>query len=587
MFLPTCLEEAKERGWPELDIVIVSGDAYCDHPSYGASVIGRYLERDGFKVGIIAQPDWRSTKDFLALGKPRLFFGVTAGNTDSLIANYTANKKPRTTDDYSPAGKAGLRPDRAVIVYANRIREAFGDVRIVLGGVEASLRRLAHYDYWDDAVRRSVLIDAKADVLVYGMGELAIGEIARRARDGEDIRHMRGIPGTVAVCKDLAALKKCAIIPSYEEVSTDKHKFNEALRDIYRAQNPVKNQILAQKHGDRFAVHFPPSRALSTRELDEIYELPYAYDCHPRYRALGGIPGFETVRFSIVSHRGCAGACHFCSLYAHQGRIVQSRSRESLVREARNMSQRKDFKGTITDIGGPTANLYAARCLKWRDKGFCEDRQCLTPVKCKDFALGYEESIALYRAIRALPGIKHVFIASGFRYDLLGEGYANAYMRELCAFHIGGQMKVAPEHSVNHVLRFMNKSSRGMYEKFVDAFNRTNAALKKNQYLVNYFITAHPGTTLQDAYALSRFLKEKKIRPEQIQDFIPLPMTVSGAMYYTGMHPFTGETLYVAKDHQERKKQRTLARYDTPSAHAAGKPFRRTHKKHGAKRRTP
>jgi len=561
-FLPRTKNEAAQRGWGILDIVLVTGDAYVDHPSYGTAVIGRVLEKAGYRVGIIAQPDWRSTADFMEFGKPRLFFGVTAGNLDSMVANYTANKNPRAKDAYSPGGKPGLRPDRATIVYSNRIREAFKDARIVLGGVEASLRRLAHYDWWDNRVRRSILLDTRGEILVYGMGESQIVEIARRVERGEDLA---GIRGTVIVRKDIDAFPNAEKTHSHEAVQGNTDKFGEAFRFIYRNRDPITARTVIQPHGDRFVIQFPPALPLATDELDAIYELPFERNPHPAYAAKGGIPGFETVKFSIISHRGCCGECHFCSLSMHQGRIVQSRSSRSILREAHRLAQRSDFKGTITDVGGPTANLYMAGCSLWQSRGGCNHQHCLVPKKCRNLRLGFEESIRLYTEILHIPKVKHVFLESGIRHDLLIDRSASAYLDHICTHHVSGQLKIAPEHNVNHVLRMMNKPDFEIYEDFVRRFRDTNQRLKKNQYLVNYFISSHPGCTLEDTLELALYLAKRKMHPEQVQDFIPLPMTVSGCMYYTEKHPFTGKKVYVAKTLRERRMQRALIQYKNPS----------------------
>ena len=563
-FLPISKEDMLARGWNELDVIIVTGDAYVDHASYGASVIGRVLEAEGFKVGIIAQPKWQTAEDFKKLGKPRLFFGVTAGNLDSMVANYTANKAVRRNDDYSPGGKAGLRPDRAVIVYTNRIREAFGCVPIVLGGIEASLRRLAHYDYWSDKVRRSVLLDSKADILVYGMGENQAVEIARRLAAGEDIRSIDNIRGTAVIKNNISELKRYVPLPSFEDVSQDKEAFIKAFTSIYENADPVKAVTLAQKHGERFVVQLPPALPLATEELDKIYLLDYARNWHPSYNKEGGVPGFETVRFSVISHRGCCGGCNFCSLYAHQGRIIQSRSEGSILKEVARIAEDKDFHGTITDIGGPTANLYKAQCVLWDKHGACNNKHCLTPEKCKDLKLGYGDSIQLWRKLRAIPKVRHVFIGSGVRYDLLVDPSSDAYLQELCAHHISGQLKVAPEHIALPVLKLMNKPSAKKYEEFVKRFDAVNKRLRKKQFLVNYFLSSHPGCGLGEALQLALYLAEHGIHPEQIQDFKPLPMTASGAMYYTGKDPFTGKSVYVTKGLRERKTQRALIQYRQP-----------------------
>lgn len=597
-FLPLSQNDMKKRGWDVLDVVLVSGDAYVDHPSFGPAIIGRVLEKKGFRVGIIAQPDWKSTKDFMQLGKPRLFFGITAGNMDSMVSNYTAHKKPRKEDDYAPGGKAGCRPDRATIVYANRIREAFGDVPIVIGGIEASLRRFAHYDWWDNTVRRSILLDSRADILVYGMGETQVIEIAERISEKQSLDSIRG----TAVIKKEAEMEaeeslsqvtdhrsqendqstiatkqkegffgdgnlvigNYTTIPSYEEVREDTNKFNEAFKVIYLNQDPFQSSVIAQKHGNRFVIQYPPPFPLASHELDEVYELPFMKACHPAYDKDGGIPGFETVKFSLISHRGCPGQCSFCSLSMHQGRIVQSRSSESLVREARLLTDRKDFRGTINDIGGPTANLYKARCSLWQDRGACRDKSCLTPVRCKNLRLGYKESVNTYKEIMKIPGVKHLFIESGIRYDLLIEKDTDEYLEHICRHHISGQMKVAPEHTVDHVLKIMNKPLFHRYEEFAARFKEINKKIKKDQYLVHYFISSHPGATLEDTLQLSLALIKKRVYPEQIQDFMPLPLTISGAMYYTGKHPLTGEPIPVSKAFQERKMHRALIQYRYP-----------------------
>jgi uncharacterized radical SAM protein YgiQ len=563
-FLPVSRDDLRKRGWSELDVIIITGDAHVDHPSFGAAVIGRVLEARGFRVGIIAQPDWRSPGAFRALGRPRLFFGITAGNTDSLVANYTANKRPRKRDDYAPGGTPGLRPDRAVIVYANRAREAFKDAPIVLGGLEAGMRRLAHYDYWDNAVRRSILLDARGDILVYGMGEIPVVEIAEKLNSGTPAGGLNHIRGTVVVRGSTDFLQDSVQIPSYEEVKNDSGRFNEAFRITCGQQNPLTGKPLVQRHGDRSVIHFPPPLPLSTEALDSIYELPYERAWHPVYAAQGGVPALETVRFSLVSHRGCCGECSFCSLTLHQGRMVQSRSRESLVREARLLSQRDDFRGTITDIGGPTANLYASSCSRWQDKGACEKKSCLTPTRCKNLKIDYKKSIELLQSISNLPGINHAFIGSGLRYDLLNDEGAAEYLEEISSRHISGQMKVAPEHMVDRVLALMNKPAGREYEKFVRKMEGLNRGREKKCYLVNYFISAHPGATLADALHLAQYFIQRGMHPEQVQDFIPLPMTLSGCMYHTGMHPLTEEKVYVARTFKERKMQRALIQYRNP-----------------------
>ena len=558
MFLPISETDLKAKGLDRLDIILVSGDAYVDHPSYAAAVIGRVLEDAGFSVGIIAQPDWRKIDDFTKLGRPKLFFGVTAGNLDSMVANYTANKKIRNDDDYAPGGKAGLRPDRASIVYTNRVKEAFPDIPVVLGGLEAGMRRLAHYDYWDDKVRRSILLDSKADILIFGNGERQAVEIARRMKNGESVKALDNIRGTVIVRNSVSAFKDHVTIPSFEEVSADKDAYNRSFKIIYAEADPFRGKALIQKHGERFVIQLPPALPLDTAELDRIYELDYARAWHPVYDKDGGVPGFATVKFSIISHRGCCGGCYFCSLYLHQGRIIQSRSASSIVKEVKALAQRKDFRGTITDIGGPTANMYRAECGHWKSAGACRGKSCLMPEKCKNLKLGYSETLKLWKSIRQIKGVKHLFIGSGLRYDLLVDKYSDDYMEELCARHISGRLKVAPEHSVDEVLRLMNKPPFKIYEKFVKRFEDMNRKVNKKQYLVNYLISSHPGAGSKDAARLAAWLKKRHIHPEQIQDYLPLPMTISSCMYYTEKDPFTGRGLYVAKKPGERKAQRAL-----------------------------
>jgi radical SAM superfamily enzyme YgiQ (UPF0313 family) len=589
-FLPISKEDLAERGWTECDIILITGDAYVDHPSYGAAMIGRVLEDAGYKVGVIAQPDWKTSQDFLALGRPRLFFGITAGNLDSMVSNYTASKKPRRTDDYSPGGRSGLRPNRASIVYTSKIKGLFPGVPVVLGGVEASLRRLAHFDYWEEAVRRSILADAKADILVYGMGESQILEIARRlgtvplsfprkreSSSGSPMKAfgddkssakrtsslLNGIRGTVTLRSSSEDLEGAVMLPTYEEVSTDKNKFNEAFRLAYLEGDPVRGRPVVQKHSDRLLVQEPPAFPLTTAELDHIYQLPFARDWHPGYDKTGGVPGFETVRFSVTGHRGCAGECNFCSLFAHQGRMIQSRSKESILKEVKILAARPIFKGTITDIGGPTANLYGATCGQWEHSGACRAKQCMMPKKCENLKLGYEKATELWREVLAIPKVKHLFIQSGLRYDLLVEKESDAYLEALCKDHVSGQLKVAPEHASDAVLKRMNKPPLKVYERFAERFKAMNRKAGKNQFLVNYFISAHPGCTDGDARELASYLASKRMHPEQVQDFMPLPMTVSTCMYYTGKHPFTGEAVQTAKTYRERQRQRELVQPKT------------------------
>jgi len=563
-FLPISANDLERRSWAELDVLLITGDAYVDHPSYGAAVIGRLLESRGYRVGLIAQPDWRSLADFTVLGRPRLFVGITSGNVDSMVANHTAAGKPRRRDSASPGNRGGLRPDRALIVYANRVREAFGMVPIVLGGLEASLRRLAHYDAWSDRVRRSVLLDAKADILVYGMGEKAVLEIAARLkRDGEKA-DLDGIRGT-AVVRGAGELPADALLlPAFEEVRDDPGRFSEAFRLTYAQMNPVTARPLAQPHAGRFLVQQRASFPLSPAELDELHELPYAREAHPVYAEQGGVRAVETVRFSMISHRGCCGECSFCSLFMHQGRVVTSRSPDSLVREAELLTARPDFRGTITDIGGPTANLFLAACSRWERGGFCADRGCLTPEVCPQLRLDCNASLEVYRRINRLPGVRHVFIASGFRHDLLIREEVRTYLEEVLSRHISGRMKVAPEHADDAVLAVMNKPPLEVYERFLDLLAAVNRRSRQRRYLVSYYISAHPGSGLKEALNLALWLNRRRLRPEQVQDYMPLPMTVSGCITHTGVHPLSGEEVYVARSARERKLQRALLQPQLP-----------------------
>lgn len=563
-FFPVSRQDMKERGWEACDVILITGDAYVDHPSYGAAIIGRVLEDAGYKVGIIAQPDWKSDADFHKLGRPRLFFGITAGNLDSMVSNYTASKKPRRTDDYSPGGKPDLRPNRATLVYTNKVKEIFPGVPVVLGGIEASLRRLAHYDYWAEDVRRSLLVDAKADILVYGMGEKQIFEIAKRLRDGEDIKSLNQIRGTTILRSDLKGFEDAVKIPSFEEVRTDKDKFNEAFKLAYGEGDPVRGKPVVQKHGDRFVIQQPPPLPLITSELDHIYGLPFTREWHSIYDKAGGVPGFETVRFSITVHRGCAGECSFCSLFAHQGRMIQSRSKESILNEVKLLAGRKEFKGTITDIGGPTANLYGADCDQWEHSGACKNKQCMMPTKCHNLKLGYSKSMELWKEVMAILKVKHLFIQSGLRYDLLISKESDEYLEALCENHVSGQLKVAPEHGSDAVLAAMNKPPFKVYEQFAARFKTINQKIGKEQYLVNYFISSHPGCTLNDTLELAKYLAQKHMQPEQVQDFIPLPMTVSSCMYHTGKNPFDGKPVPVIKDYRNRQLHRALIQHKQP-----------------------
>ena len=550
-----------ERGWSELDFLLVSGDAYVDHPSFGTAVIARVLEAEGFRVGILPQPDWRVRDSFMVMGKPRLAALVTAGNLDSMLNRLTAAKKSRSEDSYSPGGRPGMRPDRATIAYCSRLKECWKDLPLVIGGVEASLRRFAHYDYWSDEVRRSILFDSQADLLVYGMGELQIRRIAEALAEGISVGRLTDVPGTVWRTKESDTAERCVVCPSFEEVSVDKKLFAEAFVKQDREQDPFSGRAVAQKHGTCWIVQNPPARPLTTEELDRVYSLPYARTWHPMYENAGGVPAITEVRFSLTSHRGCFGGCSFCAIHYHQGRIIQSRSHDSLLREAKILTSLPDFKGYIHDVGGPTANFRVPACEEQLVRGACKDRQCLFPRSCRKLTADHSDYIELLRKLRALPKVKKVFIRSGIRFDYLMSDLKSGFLEELCMYHVSGQLKVAPEHVSPRVLALMGKPRREVYERFRSAFAAMNKRLGKKQYLVPYFISSHPGSTLEDAVELAEFIRDSRVQPEQIQDFIPTPGSLSTCMYYTGINPFTGEVVQSAKSPEERRMQRALLRF--------------------------
>jgi len=568
-FLPVSREDMAARGWQSLDFICVSGDAYVDHPSFGPALICRLLEKYGYRVGIIAQPDWRSTADFKRLGKPRLGFLVSAGNLDSMLNKFTAAKKFRSTDAYSPGGHSGRRPDRATIVYCNRIREAWGNIPLIIGGIEASLRRFAHYDYWSDSVRRSILIDSRADLLIYGMGERQIKEIAAQLAAGIEIAHIQTVQGTSYRTEGLEHLWDDYIeLPSYQTVGDNKAEFAEAFKIQYLEQDPIRGKTLIQQHGEEYVIQNPPAMPLTTSELDEVYELPYQRTWHPSYNKEGGVPAIEEVKFSLVSHRGCFGSCSFCAITSHQGRIIQTRSHESLLREAQLLIKAPDFKGYIHDVGGPSANFRLPACSNQEIRGTCRGRQCLHPEACSQLNSDHSDYLSLLRKLRTLPGIKKVFIRSGLRYDYLLTDTSDEFLRELCEHHVSGQLKIAPEHVSAKVTQLMGKPGKATYLKFMNAFKKTNEALGKEQYLVPYFMSSHPGAGLKEAIELAEFIRDLGYRPEQVQDFIPTPGSLSTCMYYTGRHPLTGEKLHVAKDPHEKKLQRALLQYRDPKNYA-------------------
>ncbi len=562
-FLPISRQDMQMRGWRELDFLYVVGEAYVDHPSFGHAIISRVLEKHGYKVGIISLPDWKSTKDFMKLGKPRLACLVSAGNIDSMVNHYTASKKRRSDDAYAPGNTAGQRPDRATICYCNRLREAFGDTPILIGGVEASLRRFAHYDYWEDKIRRSILFDSRADLLMYGMGEKQIVAVADALASGRKVNEITDIPGTCYIC-DNADIENAKIIPSFEECVNSKKDYAISCREQYYEQNPYTGKPLIQKHGDKFLVQNPPMPPLSTEELDEVYALPYIKDYHPSYEEFGGIEAIKEVKFSLVSSRGCFGGCNFCALSFHQGRIVTARSKKSIIEEAKAMVQEPDFKGYIHDVGGPTANFRGPACKNQDKLGACKNKQCLFPKPCKNMEIDHSEYLSLLRDLRSIPGVKKVFIRSGIRFDYLINDKNDKFFYELCKHHVSGQLKVAPEHISDNVLKYMGKPENSVYNRFSEKFYRINREIGKKQFLVPYLMSSHPGSTIHDAIELALYLKENGINPQQVQDFYPTPGTISTCMFYTELDPFTLKPVYVPKTAKEKAMQRALLQFRNP-----------------------
>ena len=568
-FLPVSQDEMHERGWWWYDFLLVTGDAYVDHPSFGPAVISRVLEADGFRVAVLAQPDWHSAADFAAFGRPRLGVLIGAGNLDSMVAHYTAAKKRRSEDFYSPGKKAGLRPDRATIVYSNRAREAFGaDVPIIIGGLEASLRRFAHYDYWDDKVRRSILVDSGADMLVYGMAEYAEREIARRLKKKIPVSEMRDIRGTAFLAHDAAECEFDSVtLPSFADVCDSKRFYADATRIEYAEHDPVRGRALIQEHDGRYLIVNPPAMPLETKELDRVAELPYTKQYHPMYEPLGGVPAIEEVKFSVIHNRGCFGGCNFCALAFHQGRMVTSRSHESIIREVTALTKFPDFKGYINDVGGPSANFRHHSCKKQAKCGMCADRRCLAPTPCPNLDADHSDYLALLRKLRQIPGVKKVFVRSGIRYDYMLEDKNDDFFAELVKYHISGQLKVAPEHCIDGVLDYMGKPHIDVYEKFMDKYKKMNNRFSKEQYVVPYLMSSHPGSTLADAVALAEYLNKKGRQPEQVQDFYPTPGTISTAMFWTGLNPYTMEPVFVPRTPEEKRMQRALLQYFKPENH--------------------
>lgn len=564
-FLPINKKDMQECGWDRPDFVYVTGDAYVDHPSFGVAIISRVLEAAGFRVAILSQPDYKSADAFREFGKPRLAFLVTAGNIDSMVAHYTAAKKKRTYDYYSAGGKAGLRPDRATIVYCNRIREAYGDVPIVIGGLEASLRRFAHYDYWSDSIRRSILVDSRADILTYGMGENILLRIAELLDKGVPIKKIRDVRGSVYMAKpDEKIHFPVAAEFDYNELKTDKRKYAEAFGIQYKNQDSINGKAIVEHYDDKVLVQNPPMPPLERKELDRVYSLPYMRTYHPSYESLGGVPAIEEVRFSITHNRGCFGGCNFCALAFHQGRTVRSRSVESVVAEAKKITEMPDFKGYIHDVGGPTANFRYPACKKQLESGVCSSRKCLAPTPCKNLEVDHTEYIHLIEEIEKLPKVKKVFIRSGIRFDYLMLDKDDSFFRKLVCDNVSGQLKVAPEHCSSAVLRCMGKPDFDVYQRFRSKYFRFTKEAGKEQYLVPYLMSSHPGSTLKDALELALCLKRDRYAPEQVQDYYPTPGTASTVMFYTGLNPLDMKPVYVATDYHEKQLQRALLQYNRP-----------------------
>lgn len=564
-FLPVSHEDMIKRGWDSVDFVYVSGDAYIDHPSFGASIITRVLENEGFRVGFISQPDWKNSEIFKIFGKPRLGFFVSSGNIDSMVAHYTVAKRKRSTDAYSPGGKAGLRPDRAVIVYSRKIREIYGDsIPVIIGGLEASLRRFAHYDYWDDKIRPSILFESGADLISFGMGEKQTAIIAGRLNSGENIKDMRDIKGTCYAVPVEETPLYGAECPSFENVSASKREYAVSCRIQQDEQDHIRGKIIKQRHGKMMLVQNIPMEPLTSEELDKVYALPYTRTYHPMYQKDGGVPGLSEVEFSITHNRGCFGGCNFCSIAFHQGRYVTARSKESILNEAKLLTTLDNFKGYIHDVGGPTANFRRTSCDAQLSKGLCKGKKCLAPAVCPALIADHTEYIDILRELRNLPKVKKVFIRSGIRYDYLLCDKSDEFFKELVKYHVSGQLKVAPEHCSAAVLDKMGKPHIKAYKEFSKKYFTFTKSIGKEQYLVPYLMSSHPGATLKDAVELAEFIKNEKLHPEQVQDFYPTPGTISTAMYYTEMDPYTLEKVYVAKTPHEKAMQRALMQYFLP-----------------------
>ncbi|MFH5974984.1 YgiQ family radical SAM protein [Clostridium perfringens] len=564
-FLPICKDDMIERGWEQCDFVLVTADAYIDHHSFGTAIISRVLENAGYKVGIIAQPDWKSVDDFKKLGRPRLGFLVNGGNMDPMVNHYTVSKKLRKKDLYTPKGEMGKRPDRATIVYCNKIREAYKDVNIVIGGIEASLRRFAHYDYWENKVRKSILVDSGADLLVYGMSEKQIVEVADFLNQGFDGKYIRHIPGTCYIADSLDEIyEEHIVLPSFKDVSSNKRTYAECFKIQYDEQDPVRGRTLVQEHNGKYVVINKPEMPLSREELDRVYALPYQKTYHPIYEKDGGIAAIEEVKFSLVSSRGCSGNCSFCAITFHQGRIVTSRSEDSIVEEAEEITKYDDFKGYIHDIGGPTANFRKPACKKQLTLGACKHKRCMSPGICKNMEVDHREYLHLLRRVRKLPGIKKVFIRSGLRYDYIMADKDDTFFKELVEHHVSGQLKVAPEHVSPNVLKYMGKPAGKTYDEFRRKFFKITERLGKKQFIIPYLMSSHPGCKLEDAIMLAEYLRDINYQPEQVQDFYPTPGTLSTTMFYTGLDPLTMEEVYIPRSKEEKAMQRALLQFKNP-----------------------
>ena len=565
-YLPICMEDMKKRGWTQADFVFVIGDAYVDHPSFGPAIISRLLERYGYKVCMIAQPDWKNDKSIDVFGRPRLGFLVCGGNMDSMVNHYSVSKKRRQKDAYSPGGEMGLRPDYATTVYCNLIRRTYKDVPIIIGGIEASLRRMAHYDYWSDKLKHSILVDSSADILSYGMGEHSMIEIAEALDSGIDVKDITFVRGTCYRTKDISGAPEDSIIlPDYDSLSKDRLEYARSFYTQYINTDPYSAKTLVEGYGNRgYVVQNPPAYPLTQMEMDDVYDLPYMNNYHPRYEEAGGIPAISEIKFSLTSNRGCFGGCSFCALTFHQGRIIQTRSHESLIKEAERMTHDPDFKGYIHDVGGPTANFRHKSCAKQDKYGVCTNKQCLFPEPCRNLKVDHKDYVELLRKLEAVPGVKKVFIRSGIRFDYVMADSSDEFLKELCEKHISGQLRVAPEHVSDNVLRMMGKPQNSVYEKFIDRYKRVNAKTGKQQYVVPYLMSSHPGSTLKEAVELAEYVRDIGYMPEQVQDFYPTPSTISTCMYYTGVDPRTMKPVYVPHNPHEKAMQKALMMYRKP-----------------------